>query len=319
MWSGPVYLLVLTFCFIFLVFLLTFVWRYARANESLSEDATNENCQKEEPELQPKPKQEKDPGERKRDGLGRMNIRRRQQSERTEIETNNTTSQNNDIVNNTNSEGTTNFSTIQENEEPKRFTSKRIGTKKAAKLEYKRQKAELRQQMEELRKQQKEREAEERKEEEAKKRQRQEEERKLAEELARVRAERERQEEEEYQQWKHQITVEAKGSEKQDRGSDEEFHTKFIEHIQKEKVVFLEDLATQFNITTEETVKLITKLEAEGKLTGVIDDRGKFIYITQQEMESVASFIKQRGRISIGEIVREINKLINLNSNEKHD
>jgi hypothetical protein len=26
----------------------------------------------------------------------------------------------------------------------------------------------------------------------------------------------------------------------------------------------------------------------------VIDDRGKFIYITQQEMESVASFIKQR-------------------------
>jgi hypothetical protein len=36
-------------------------------------------------------------------------------------------------------------------------------------------------------------------------------------------------------------------------------------------------------------------LEAQGKLTGIIDDRGKFVYITDQEMENVAAFIRQRG------------------------
>jgi hypothetical protein len=85
-------------------------------------------------------------------------------------------------------------------------------------------------------------------------------------------------------------------------------------------------------------------LEAQGRVTGIIDDRGKFVYITDQEMEKVAAFIKQRGitkkmflansyslrneiiekklllgRVSIGEIVRETNKIINLSSNQKQD
>jgi hypothetical protein len=53
-------------------------------------------------------------------------------------------------------------------------------------------------------------------------------------------------------------------------------------------------------------------LDKEGRLTGLIDDRGKFIHITVEEMEKVAKFITRKGRVSIEDIARESNKLINL-------
>ena len=53
-------------------------------------------------------------------------------------------------------------------------------------------------------------------------------------------------------------------------------------------------------------------LQEEGTLTGVVDDRGKFIYISNEELESVAKFIRQRGRVSIAELAESSNKLINL-------
>lgn len=45
---------------------------------------------------------------------------------------------------------------------------------------------------------------------------------------------------------------------------------------------------------------------------GVIDDRGKFISITPAELDSVALFIRQRGRVSIAEVAQASNSLINL-------
>ena len=43
-----------------------------------------------------------------------------------------------------------------------------------------------------------------------------------------------------------------------------------------------------------------------------MDDRGKFIHITEDEYESVARFIKQRGRVSITELAESSNRLISL-------
>ena len=47
-------------------------------------------------------------------------------------------------------------------------------------------------------------------------------------------------------------------------------------------------------------------------IPGVVDDRGKFIYISQEELEAVAKFIKQRGRVSLSELSDSSNNLINL-------
>ena len=45
---------------------------------------------------------------------------------------------------------------------------------------------------------------------------------------------------------------------------------------------------------------------------GVIDDRGKFIFISQEELEAVGKFITQRGRVSISELAENSNRLISL-------
>lgn len=47
-------------------------------------------------------------------------------------------------------------------------------------------------------------------------------------------------------------------------------------------------------------------------LAGVIDDRGKFIYIPMEELQAVAKFIRQRGRVSLAELVENSNSLISL-------
>lgn len=53
-------------------------------------------------------------------------------------------------------------------------------------------------------------------------------------------------------------------------------------------------------------------LQESGELSGVVDDRGKFIFISDEELKAVADFIKQRGRVSIAELVSSSNRLVNL-------
>ena len=53
-------------------------------------------------------------------------------------------------------------------------------------------------------------------------------------------------------------------------------------------------------------------LEAEGRITGVMDDRGKFIYISRAEMSATADFIMRRGRVAIAELAAKSSTLIDL-------
>ena len=49
-----------------------------------------------------------------------------------------------------------------------------------------------------------------------------------------------------------------------------------------------------------------------GMITGVMDDRGKFIYISEEELNKVKRFIEVRGRVNISELAKSSNELINL-------
>uniref|UniRef100_A0A8C7DZR7 DDRGK domain-containing protein 1 n=1 Tax=Oncorhynchus kisutch TaxID=8019 RepID=A0A8C7DZR7_ONCKI len=66
------------------------------------------------------------------------------------------------------------------------------------------------------------------------------------------------------------------------------------------------------NLCSQDAIARLQDLLADGELTGVIDDRGKFISITPEELNAVAQFIKQRGRVSISELAQASNSLINL-------
>ena len=51
-----------------------------------------------------------------------------------------------------------------------------------------------------------------------------------------------------------------------------------------------------------------------GLLTGVMDDRGKYIFVSEEELKAICTFIKQRGRVSISELAQSSSDLINLKS-----
>lgn len=187
----------------------------------------------------------------------------------------------------------------------------KMGAKKRAKMEAKEQKRLMREQELKLREEKKAKDA---KLEEERKKVEDEEaevERKQAEAEKLAREEQERKEHEEYLKMKAAFSVEEEGFEEDDE-EKENLLADFIKYIKDNKVVVLEDLATEFKLKTQQTIERIQELQANGTITGVIDDRGKFIYISEEELESVAKFIRQRGRVSIQELAESSNNLINL-------
>uniref|UniRef100_G1T3Q2 DDRGK domain-containing protein 1 n=1 Tax=Oryctolagus cuniculus TaxID=9986 RepID=G1T3Q2_RABIT len=189
--------------------------------------------------------------------------------------------------------------------------SGKIGAKKLRKLEEKQARKAQREaeeaEREERKRLESQREAEWKKEEERlrlEEEQKEEEERKAREEQA-------QREHEEYLKLKESFVVEEEGvGETMTEEQSHSFLTEFVNYIKQSKVVLLEDLASQVGLRTQDTINRIQDLLAEGTLTGVIDDRGKFIYITPEELAAVANFIRQRGRVSITELAQASNSLI---------
>lgn len=188
----------------------------------------------------------------------------------------------------------------------------KLGAKKRAKLEAKAEKKTQREAEEHSRADRKKREEqaiEERRKleemERALEKQREEEERK-------AREEKERREHEEYMRMKEAFKVEEEGYEEGDEGEQGNILQEFVEFIKEQKVVVVEDLASRFKLKTQAAIDRIKDLQQDDILTGVIDDRGKFIYVSPTEMAAVAKFIKQRGRVSIQELAEHSNQLIRL-------
>ncbi|KAL4442126.1 hypothetical protein ABPG77_011387 [Micractinium sp. CCAP 211/92] len=135
-------------------------------------------------------------------------------------------------------------------------------------------------------------------------------------EIARAAEERRRREEEEAAKWMHLFSVEAAGEEALSKEQGEAQAARFVEYIRSRKTVALEELAAEFGMRTQEVISKVQSLEADGALTGVMDDRGKFIFISPEEMRAVADFICSRGRIAIAELAHRSNEFVDLEARE---
>ena len=62
----------------------------------------------------------------------------------------------------------------------------------------------------------------------------------------------------------------------------------------------------------QEAIDRVRQLQEMSRLTGVIDDRGKFIFISREELEAVAAFIKLQGRVSIQDLASASSTLVRL-------
>ena len=122
----------------------------------------------------------------------------------------------------------------------------------------------------------------------------------------------EKQEYEEYLKMKAAFSVEEEGFDENEESESDNLLKEFIDYIKDNKVVLLEDLSRQFKLKTQAAIDRIQELKVSGAITGVLDDQGKFIYISEEELASVAKFIRQSGRISITELAECSNNLIKL-------
>nr|CAH8864478.1 unnamed protein product [Trichobilharzia regenti] len=189
---------------------------------------------------------------------------------------------------------------------------KKIGAKKAAKLAEKERRKEEREAEERYREHQRKIED---KEIEKRKKEEEAEERAAA---AAAAAEAKRLEEEaareqaEYERLKQEFSIEEEGVDavQQDNQAENLINSQLIAAIEEAKIIPIEHLAVNLGLKTEVCVEKIKSLMSSGRLSGVLDDRGKFVHITDEEYEAVAEFIEKRGRITLAELVENGHKLI---------
>ncbi|KZV20950.1 DDRGK domain-containing protein 1 [Dorcoceras hygrometricum] len=116
-----------------------------------------------------------------------------------------------------------------------------------------------------------------------------------------------------FEKWKGEFSVDAEGTtENEVQDGSQGLLFDFVEYIKKHKCVPLEDIAAEFKLRTQECINRITSLEDMGRLSGVMDDRGKYIYISLDEMKAVADYIKREGRVSIAHLASMSNQFIGL-------
>ncbi|KAK3021287.1 hypothetical protein RJ639_047278 [Escallonia herrerae] len=117
----------------------------------------------------------------------------------------------------------------------------------------------------------------------------------------------------EFEKWKGEFSVDAEGStENEMQDGSQGLLFDFVEYIKKHKCIPLEDLAAEFKLRTQDCINRINSLESMGRLSGVMDDRGKYIYISLEEMKAVADYIKREGRVGISHLASKSNQFIDL-------
>lgn len=117
----------------------------------------------------------------------------------------------------------------------------------------------------------------------------------------------------EFEKWKGEFSVDAEGTtENEVQDGTQGLLFDFVEYIKKQKCVPLEDLAAEFKLRTQDCINRIISLEDMGRLSGVMDDRGKYIYISHEEMKAVADYIKREGRVGIAHLASKSNRFIDL-------
>ncbi|KAK6028487.1 hypothetical protein OSTOST_05464 [Ostertagia ostertagi] len=109
---------------------------------------------------------------------------------------------------------------------------------------------------------------------------------------------------------KESFAVEEEGFDQLEEEESHNLMKEFADYIKKSKVVNMDELAAHFGLKSEEAISRLQYFLDNGLLEGVMDDRGKFICITDEELNAVAKFINQRGRVTIQELAEYSNKLI---------
>ena len=123
---------------------------------------------------------------------------------------------------------------------------------------------------------------------------------------------------EEFDEWKNTFSVSDSGEQNNRNNSDDnatDLLSQMIKYIQKKKIAPIDQIASKFNMRTADALSRIQALHAEGILTGIFDERGRYIYVSKQEMLEIREKIKLKGRINVEQLVKICNQIITIDDN----
>ena len=135
---------------------------------------------------------------------------------------------------------------------------------------------------------------------------------KLRKEEEKDKLEKEKKEQEEYEKWKEFLTLEDSGTKLEEEKDEENLLEKFLSFIKLRKTVNIEDIAMRFDLSNKACIERINSLIESNMLKGVIDDRGKFLFIEDKEVEDLLSCISKKGHFTRGDLIESFSDIIRL-------
>ncbi|GFE55905.1 DDRGK domain [Babesia ovis] len=71
----------------------------------------------------------------------------------------------------------------------------------------------------------------------------------------------------------------------------------FISFVVQKKMTSIAELAAKFDLQHKEVAERLNDLEVQGRLFGLLDERGRYLYISDSEMDALDNYINKSGRI----------------------
>ncbi|GIX65106.1 tRNA nucleotidyltransferase [Babesia caballi] len=71
----------------------------------------------------------------------------------------------------------------------------------------------------------------------------------------------------------------------------------FINFVRWKKMTNIVDLSAKFEMPQNEVVERLNQLEAQGRLFGLLDERGRYLHISASEVDTLENYINKGGRI----------------------
>lgn len=110
-----------------------------------------------------------------------------------------------------------------------------------------------------------------------------------------------------YEKWKRSFVLEGQGNES---SNVEEEWSDFITYIQQMKFVQINILQERFQLTRRDVLSRISKLEHNGTLIGLLNEKGDYLSFNDEELKNVADFVRRKGRVTNKELAMEMKRII---------
>ncbi|EUR70150.1 hypothetical protein PFBG_03379 [Plasmodium falciparum 7G8] len=92
----------------------------------------------------------------------------------------------------------------------------------------------------------------------------------------------------------------------------------FLNFIKLKKYVNITELSVKFQTTTDDIREKLEELEEQDMINGVLDEKGNYIYLSQEEINKLCFEIQSKGKVNThDDFVKICNKVISLSVNDK--